>query len=521
MTKHMRKYKLLALFLLTLIIVPSVLLAQQKKPMRLELLVKDNTEVYKVVPCEENGCAIIFLSSEGSEGSRMKWVTSFLDKTLTEQKRFDFDLPRGFVLEEALYSNDRLLAFFYTSRSSADTNFYLVDFNFLDGLYSTISYPVPGRSGISHFAISKDFAIAGINTRNDESMVLRYDLRNQNISLLSTGISDKTVIESLGINDVTKGFSLILRTTQSLKRRNYYVVKFTEQGQQYHTQLLSKFDNYMINTAYIHAINRNTDIIIGSYGTSSRTRTVDGREVTGVASTGFFSIVMNEQGEENVNLYDFTEFDRFYRYLRRPAEIAPRRTLLRRDRQVRDYSTDYNLLAHEIFTHNGEFVFLAEAYYPEYRTVTTMVYDYYGRPYPSTYSIFDGFRYLTTFVAGFNDKGVLQWNNDLELTDALTQSLRERVTPYVYDSSALMLSYVDADRIAYKIIDKGENVTNVNYSKIEPLHRHDKVQKESNSYILPWYKDYFIVYGYQTIRNSYSSEKAKNVFYLSKMAFRL
>ncbi len=517
----MLKYRFHAL-VIAFLVLPFAVLAQQKKPVRLELQVKDNSEVYKVVPCEENGCAIIFLSSEGSEDGKMLWITTFLDKTLTEQKRFEFDLPRGFVLEEALYDNNRLVAFFYTGRSSADTNFYLVDFNFADGKYSTITYPVPGRSGISHFAISDNYAIAGINTRNDESMVLRYDMRHQNISLLSTGISDKTVIESVGINGITNGFSVILRTTQSLKRRNYYVVKYTSQGQSYKTHLLSKFDNYLINTAYIHEINNSSDIIIGSYGTTSRTRTIDGREITGVASTGFFSIVLSDQGEENINMYDFSEFDRFYRYLRRPTEIAPRRTLLRRDRTSREYSiTDYNLLAHDIFIQNGQFVFLAEAYYPEYRNVTTMVYDYYGRPYPSTYSVFDGFRYLTTFIAGFNENGELQWNNDLELTDALTQSLRERVTPYVYDSTALMLSYVDGDRIAYKIIDKGQNLTSVSYAKVEPLNRHDKVQKESNSYILPWYNDYFLVYGYQTVRNSYSSDRSKNIFYLSKVAFRL
>lgn len=517
---NLRNARILLLIILCAAI-PFISAAQKKKPVRVEIPVKDDAELYKVVPCDENGCAILFLSSEDSKDGQMVWVTSMLDNKLKEKRRYSFELPRGFILEEALYRNNRLLAFFYTKRASADTNFYLVDFNLHDSTLVQSNYPVPGRAGLSHFAISDDYAIAGINTRDDRSMILRYNLGNKSIKLVSPGLSGKTVIESAGVNQLTGGFSLILRTTQTARKRDYFVVKFNQSGEPYYTHMLSKFQDLLINDAFMYEISQHSDIIIGSYGTSSRTRNYGGEEMIGVASTGFFSIVINENEEELVHTYDFTEFDKFYRYLRRPNDVAPHRTILRRDRPSRDLSTDHNLLSHEIIKYNEEFVFMAEAYYPEYRIITTMVYDYYGRPYPSTYTVFEGYRYLTTFIAGFDNKGELKWNNDLELTNALTQSLRERVTPYFVDTTGIMLSYVDNDRIAYKIIDKGKNLTSVSYSKVDPLHLHDKVQKESNSYILPWYKDYFLIHGYQTIRNSYSSEKAKSIFYLSKMAFRL
>lgn len=518
---RMKLHTIPVLVIVFLLVIPLITEAQTKKPVRLELPVKDDSEIYKVVPCGDNGAAIIFLSAEDASGGKIIWVTSFLDNKLKERNRFNFELPRGFVLEEALYKNDRLLAFFYTPKASTDTNFYLVDFNIRDSLMAQVHFPVPGKAGMSHFTMGDQYAIAGINTKDDHSLILRYNFDDHKVNLLTTGLSEKTVVESSGINTLNGGFSVILRTTQSAKKRSYYFVKFNRAGEPYHTHAF-KFQDMLINTAFMHEIDSKSDIIIGSYGTSSRTRNIDGQEMMGVASTGFFSLVVNENGEEIVNTYDFSEFDRFYRYLRRPTEIAPRRTLLRRDKtSSREIADDHNLLTHEIFKHNGDYVFLAEAYYPEYRTVTTMVYDYYGRPYPSTYSVFEGYRYLTTFIAGFDAKGELKWNNDLELSDDLTQTLNERVTPYYSDSTNLMLCYVDGDRIAYKLIDKGQNLSNVSYSKVEPLHRHDKLQKESNSYVLPWYKDYFLVYGYETLRNSYSSEKAKNIFYLSKMAFRL
>ncbi len=504
-----------------LLLLSGFTFGQAKKPVRIEMTVKDDTEIYKVVTLNNNGCAVLFLSSENGKNGQMIWVTAFYDNKLKQTSSYNFEMPRGFLLEEALYNNNHLVAFFYTKKASADSNFYLVDFDIKDSSISTINYPVPERAGISHFDLSDNYAIAGINTRDDRSIILKYDLSTRKIDMLSPGLSEKAVIESASVNSITGGFSVILRTNQSMKKRNYYLVKFNKAGSAYFTHMFTKFSDFLINTAYLHEIDSHSDIILGSYGVNSRIRTIEGVEMTGVASTGFFSMTIDESGQETVNTYDFSEFDRFYRYLRRPADISPKRTILRRERPVSDLTTDHNLLTHKLFKQNGEFVFLAEAYYPEFRTVTTMVYDYYGRPYPSTYAVFEGYRYLTTFVAGFDQTGQLKWNNDLELSDALTYNLNEKVTPFQSDTSNLMLCYVDKDRVAYKIINRGQNLTNLSYAKIEPLHQHDKVQKESNSYILPWYKDYFLVHGYQTLRNSYSSEKAKNIFFMSKMAFRL
>lgn len=509
------------LLLLQMLLLTLCAEAQSNKPVRKEIPVKDDKEVYKVVPCEENGTALIFLSDEGSKEGQMVWITSFLNTKFTETQRFKFELPKGFILEDALYGNNHLLAFFYTQRASADTNFYLIDFNLADSNITTLFYPVPGRAGLSHFAMAGDYAIAGINTRDDQSMILRYDIKKHQLALVSSGMSEKTVVESLSVNQLTGGFSVILRTMQSVRKRSYYLIKYSPQAQPYFTHMFSKFGDYLINNAYIHEINASSDIIIGSYGTSGRTRNMEGQEVPGVASVGFFSLVIDQQGSETVNTYNFTDFEKFYRYLRRSTEIAPRRSILRRDKPVRDTYVDYNLLSHDIFKHNGEFIFMSEAFYPEYRVITTMVYDYYGRPYPSTYTVFEGFKYLTTFIAGFNERGELMWNNDLELTDATTDYLNPRVTAYPYDSTSLMVCYVDGDRLAYKLIEKGQNLSSVSYSRVEPYQKHDKVQKESNSYVVPWYDDFFLVYGYQTVRNSYTADRARNIFYLSKLAFRL
>jgi len=508
------------LILFALIWNPSF--SQDKKPVRIEIPVKDDTEIYKVVPCSNNGVMIIYLSSETDQTGDMLWVTAMLDIKFKEIWRKNYALPKGFVLEDALYGNNHMVAFFHSSRGSAEFNFRVLDVMVRDTLLTEVKYTIPERSGLSHFSICNNFALAGLNNKNDESLLLRYDFKTREISSISPGIAGSVVIESLNIDIETSIISLVLRNTGSARKRSYYLVKTNSNGVKQSELTLSKFgDNNMINTAFSYSIDARTDLIIGSFGHSSRTRVIDGFESVGVASTGFFSVLIHDNQEVNSGFYDFTDFKNFYRYLRRPADLNFRRASNRAEgASGANLSIDHDLLAHDVFKWKDQYVFIAEAYFPEYRTVTTMVYDYYGRPYPSTYSVFEGYRYLTTFVAGFDSTGTMKWNNDLELRNMLSQNLKPRVIAWE-DVDGLVLSYTDGGKIASKLIDGSNTIDNTSFTDIASLSPRDKVYRDSNSSIEYWYKNYFLVYGYQTIRNSYqNSRNNKDIFYLNKIAFR-
>ncbi|NTW23728.1 MAG: hypothetical protein HGA37_03425 [Lentimicrobium sp.] len=496
--------------------------AQVNKPVRLEIPVKDDSEIYKVVPCDQNGVMIIYLSSETDESGHLIWITALLDRNLKEIWRKPVSLPRGFGLAEALYSNNHFIGFWYSLKGNTGDNLRIVDIQVADTTKREVAYTVPEKAELSHFGICEHFALAGLNTKDNQSLFIRYDIQSGNITALNQEIEGSVVIESMNINPESGMVSAILRTTGSAKKRGYYLVKTDRNGQKISQMKLSKFDDSnMVNTAFAYKIDSRTDLIIGSYGKSSRTKNVNGFETTGVASTGFFSIIIQDNIEISGSAYEFSDFQNFYRYLRRPSDLSMRRSTSKAEKGSKDYSVDYDLLAHDVFKWKDSYVFIAEAYYPEYRTVTTMVYDYYGRPYPSTYSVFEGFRYLTTFIAGFDSTGNMKWNNDLELQNMLSQELRQKVLAWE-DTDGLVLSYTYDAKIASKLLTDGLSASSsVSNTEIASLSSRDKVYSDANSNIVSWYGNYFLVYGYQNIRNSYqSSRNNKNVFYLNKIAFR-
>ncbi|MBW6491538.1 MAG: hypothetical protein K0B15_10140 [Lentimicrobium sp.] len=510
------------LFLLFVVLFSSFiqnLSAQDNRPVRMEIPVKDDSEIYKVVPCDVYGIMIIYLSADNDETGNMIWIAALLDKDFKETYRMSVPLPKGFSLQDALYSNNHLILFFHSPKGAAEDNFRIVDVDVTAGIYHLVAYTVPERSGMAYFSIGNEFALAGINTRSEESIILAYHFGRKQFTVINPGIPGSVVIVSINIDKSSGIISTVIRTSGSARKRDYFLVRADVNGNLLTNLQLSKFDdNRMINTAFSYRVDGNTDMILGSYGKANQTRTIEGAETIGVASTGFFSILIKDNQEVNSNFYEFTAFENFFRYLRRPSELNSRRSVSRLERG-KDFSSNHDLMAHEVFQWNGQFVFMAEAYYPEYRTVTTMVYDYYGRPYPSSYSVFEGYRYLTTFIAGFDYSGNLLWNNDLELRNILSQSLKRRVIAWP-DPEGLVLAYASDGKVVSKLINGSTTIENVSQSDIEPLNPRDRIFDDTNSSIEYWYNNYFIVYGYQNIRNSYvSSRNNKNVFYINKIAY--
>ncbi|MFH1119541.1 MAG: hypothetical protein V1775_06925 [Bacteroidota bacterium] len=496
--------------------------AQSNRPVRLEIPVKDDTEIYKVVPCAENGVMIIYLSSETDAKDRMIWITAFLDRNLKELWRKSVAIPRGFVLSDALFANDHMIGFWYSPKGSAPDNFRLFDVKVKDSAVREAVITVPVKSDIPHFGICNSYALAGLNTKDEKAVFIHYNLTTGVLTNLDQLVEGNVVIESMNIDNESGTVSMVMRTIGSARKRAYFLVKADRNGRKISELALTKFDdNNMVNTAFAYKVDNTTDLVIGSFGKSSRTRIIDGNESIGVSSTGFFSILIQDNREINTTFYEFSALQNFYRYLRKPSDLSVRKATNRVERGGKEISIDHDLLAHDVFKWKDNYVFIAEAYYPEYRTVTTMVYDYYGRPYPSTYSVFEGFRYLTTFIAGFDSTGIMKWNNDLELRNMVSQNLKQRVISWE-DPDGLVLSYTDDARIASKMLNEGGNTsTNILFTDIAPLSARDKIFKDSNSSILAWYGDFFLVYGYQNIRNNYQNDRNnKNVFYLNKLAFR-
>jgi hypothetical protein len=182
-------------------------------------------------------------------------------------------------------------------------------------------------------------------------------------------------------------------------------------------------------------------------------------------------------------------------------------------------SIDFNLLLHDIIKKDSLYYFISEGFYEEYHTVTNTYYDYYGHPSPVSYSVFDGYKYFNAFVACYDENGNKLWDNGMEIFNILTLDLVNRVVVY-FDGDEMVLAFNRQGKIGAKIIKGNDVIEGLDYFPIETSYNNDKIMEDTKSNMVHWYGNYFLTYGFQTIRNNtFNTKNKRTVFYFNKIGF--
>jgi hypothetical protein len=207
-------------------------------------------------------------------------------------------------------------------------------------------------------------------------------------------------------------------------------------------------------------------------------------------------------------------------YLKSDEYLEAKRKADKSNDTTGKYSVSYSILLHDVIERDSLFYFVGDAYYEDYHMVTNTYYDYYGRAVPVSYSVFDGYRYFNTFISCYDIDGDKLWDNGMEIFNILTFDLKPRGNIY-FTGDETILAYNHNGKISAKIIRGPEVVEGVESYPIETTFANDKIQEDSKSNMVHWYDNYFIAYGFQTIRNnSLIKNNKRTVFYINKVAFQ-
>jgi hypothetical protein len=107
------------------------------------------------------------------------------------------------------------------------------------------------------------------------------------------------------------------------------------------------------------------------------------------------------------------------------------------------------------------------------------------------------------------------------LNNILCYQLTPKISFYL-DSTDLLMAYNYNGEIVSMIIEGNTILQNLEYSKVENLSSSDFVLENQKSDIIHWYDNYFLSYGYQTIRNTQKRGRSRaNIFYIIKMIYDL
>lgn len=507
-------------FLLIIMILSGIgATAQTDNLLRVELNANLNMEEYKLVPCGENGILVFYESEKkGSMPDTRIWHFAFYDNQLKQQWLADTALIDGVKFMDYAHDEGKTYLFFLDNdkiRSSYNMQILHIDYNKDEFLLT--NGLAPDKAKPVEFFVRGNNAIIALNDNKFEPRIMFQDLMVGGSKIIRPEVEGLNIIQSMRISD-NNDMYVVLDNYLAKKQNAIIILRLGEDGTVKKIfRINPALENKVLNDARLAKYSKDTLIIMGTYHNYT-SRMQDNMDEEGIESAGYFICRFVNDEEEFIKYYNFLEFDEMYRALSSKAIADLRRKAEKQKNRGEEYSLEYSLLVHDVIPFNGNFVLLSEAYYPEYRTVTNMYYDYYGRPIPQTYTVFDGYKYFSGIVAAFSSDGELIWDNGIEITDIITFNLTKYLSNFVSgDEVALFYSF--ENKVNYRIIDGKDSDAQTQKFRMGDLYKGDKLLEDLGSMMIHWYGNYFISYGYQKIRNNRISQNKRTIFYFSKLAF--
>jgi hypothetical protein len=495
-------------------------MAQQKNPVRLELNAKMTEDSYQLIPCGEEGVVIFYEEDEVQDNGKKYWHFALFDTSLQESWMMVAELQKGMSFyEEALIGN--MLYLFFADvegRKANEADYQILKVRLSDGDTSVFSGNYQEKSEPSAFKVIGENVWIGLAHRKASTLLVVLNPRTGESKQVEIDIPNQNIISGIFPDSLHQQVHLVIQNFTSKLQSGLYYQTYTMEGELISSaEIRPGLSEHYLNEAEI--MFRNHDkFFLGTYNTDRGKVPFEGEEGLPFAA-GFYIAKVSGNEQEFINFYNFLEFENLFNSLSGRDIMRVRKKAEKQKSPEQEYSLNYNLLLHSVIDYRGSFIMLAEAFYPEYRTVTNMYYDYYGRLMPQTYTVFDGYKYFNGIIAAFDREGKLLWDNDIEIWNVLTFNLDKYLNFFVNDSE-LALFYTWEGKINYKIIDIATQLADADQVILDLKYRKDKVLLETGSRIIHWYDRYFIACGYQEIKNNSLVNNKRTVFYINKVAFQ-
>lgn len=481
--------------------------AQFEQPLRVEIDLENTNSDYSVVPVGENGLVMYTISPERvPQRTKVKWLFTGYNTDFKEQWKSGYIIGEPFYVKERSYVNGFLYLLFV--RNNRD-EFVLTKVDVKTGAIRSVHGSLPKKFTLSSLAVHNSSAYINGSTRKGPSLV-HVDLNTKKVSEIGLKFDGQAQFESADVSSDSNEVHIVYRIED--KRKKFLNIKTFNGLMLLDDLLINPEGNDHLLTGKVNSINDREKIILGTYSSGNA------RGANGL----YFARLINYSSYV-VKYYNFTDFANFFDFLPERTASKIQKKKEKQDSRGKELNMDYQLLVHDLILHDEQYLMVAEAFYATYRSearpYTTIIN---GVPIVQTnyISVFDGWLYTHAIVAGFDMEGNMLWDNSIEMGDIKSFNLEERVSVKV-DYGQVRLAYGANNEIVTKSIYKNEVISEKGRNNIQTGSSDDKIRSSALSNVRYWYDKYFLVYGYQKIKNdSEDYKKRRTVFYFNKLAIQ-
>ncbi|QCK13987.1 hypothetical protein [Mangrovivirga cuniculi] len=505
------------LFLLSTILIYfsfQSLNAQIKQPLRLEIEIGFNEDMYEVYSAGREGIFIYRNTNERANGGFI-WELSLYDTQLELKWTKAFKIDYGYDVIGHDYNNGRIFLLF-SKGGTEKGDLKVARFITSNGDISLHEIERPIPIVLTHFETIDDVLLFAGKTKYKTNAAL-YNLKEKRFIALQGLYSDDS-----DLLEIQRNFSLgVFQLTFLVRkpRRNQYITvkSYDKQGTLlFDTELTPGEDHNFIDGTATSFLNDEPFII----GTWSNNKSQYSRGM-------FFGEIHPNPGEEDiVKFYNYADLENFFSYLKDKKEKRIRERIIRKRNKGKKPKFNYRLLIHDVIKRNDQYIIVGEAFYPTYirqdympgTTYNPSTFDYY----PGTGQIISEFNFSHAVILAFDENGNMLWDNSFEIDEIKTMNLEHQVSIDV-DPDRIALLYFYEGKIKSQVIKGDEVIEDKTDTEIELKYENDDVRDRFDELgrIEKWYDKYFYATGLQRIRNNSleGSEVVRKVFYINKIYY--
>lgn len=503
-----------------------------QKPLRIEI---DADKFDNVVFVSLKKSGLLAIKQIDTKGSKNDWEVEKLNTNLKREWKTIINLNKNLRPFSYEIMNDTSLQLIFTSSSLRDgISHYKINLN--NGKYQTFQYFYDKRVDVSNIdaigntlfaaAYLKPSTIAGIGQffysltliplftgnkiNKSEPRVYIANKKSDIKKTVNFKLEEKSKIIASNI-DTNRNLYCVLINESSRKVNKLIYYEFNTQGEMVTKAELNNIDVNILST-YIVFSENNEVFILGSYNYKNSKNNTQGEQPLGI----LFSKIEG-QSFKVFKKHKFSDFNNTIKILSEKGMIK-----VKNNKVKNDYvNIRINWIPHrEVRYVDSNFIVSGEIYYTDYQPEYQRRggYDIYGNYRYFSYweETFDGYVFTDAVIAAFNTKGELVWDNHMYIEDLKKYQLEQNVVNYTEDGNTILM-YYNQDAIFMKVINGNETVKNETENKINLLGSSQLVLSNQNTNITHWYNSYFLLTGYQKIKNSRNEKR--RVFFINKIAF--
>ena len=502
---------------------PFFMAGQKLKPVRLEVPAGVDVETFHVEKLKDKKILIFYESNEVNSNEERKWYFGLFNESLKQKWLKFIPLTDKLMFVNAKLSGDRLFLFFRnSSRSKSNLSFYdIVSYNMKTEEFSKVSGTFPEKAEVAGFDVIDNTGCLALNLKGYATDLVFIDLLTGDVNPLHIEEGNDSYIIQLYADRKWKRFYIALKTSKDNRYVVDEIISFTKAGAVDKLLPVETDANLKVLSEFVFLpINNNHLKIFGIYdiytGNVISLKELTNPDKEEAHSVGMFYLEFKDGQQKALNFYDFMQLNNISGALG-SGKMEYRKNVRTVD-DLKKVSGYFHFTGPEVIRVRDQYVFSVEAYKPYYQTETRMDYDFYGRPVPYSYRLFVGYEFYDVVVVGLSVDGKLVWNNDFAIRDLISYSL-DRKSIVFNEENYVSIAYVNKGKIFLKTIEGPVDIGTAETPIVTKI-QNDRVTTDNFNRLMKWYNNYYLVYGYQKLKNrSLDEQNIRSVFYLNKIAY--